>query len=105
MRKIDINVGDIVWYVDGGVVHTAEVTQDYAGDLNICLKRACDTKSWYHKRDRVFKTKQEAVQFACKYCEEEINNNNQQINHLNRQNKMIQRQLSRLKKDLRKETK
>ena len=97
--------GTMLWYSNNGAsvkpLVVAESCTDLAGPcVYVRHPEASKESSWLCHEQSLFETEKEALEHACKCCTEDIAYNDNEIQRLYRQNRMIERQLDRFRKRL-----
>ena len=100
-----VKPGEILWYAhNGATVKPLEVAD------NKCEPRTTDLiyvrtpgnlekPPWHCWEGWLFRDRKEAYKQACKFCRDAIDSNNWKIGDLQKQNRMIRKQLDRLTKE------
>ena len=97
-----VTVGELLWYShNGATVKSLEVASaERQTDLiRVRTPEKPEKPPWHCWEGYLFRDKKEAYQRACKFCEDAIDINNWRIEELQKQNRMIRKQLERLKKE------
>lgn len=97
-----VTVGELLWYsCNGATVKPLEVASAERQTDTIIVRtpEKLEKPPWHCWEGYLFRDKKEAYQQACKFCEDAIDTNNWRIGELQKQNRMIRRQLERLKKE------